>query len=391
MKRHKISLFKRFVTGGLALMLSSLMFATPVYAAESLINEPYEYPVVPGTTEWAEMTSFPEKIEACKIPASKAASMSTEALIDTILNHPIWTIYFVYDMDSVYDIYRDDIIVALQELEDRENADELLLGRYQEDQVAPLSVNNATDTDGSKSDILEILLAQQVFYDDLSETELNTLDSEVAEKAEIRQANSSAYVKQSPFYSVLVETQTTQAAQLANTADQNQIQPRAAYAYTPNGSAVPIYHWSETVDDAATANSYFDSVFPRANRIGNPTYNYNCHSYAWYNASTSNYYWMDDPSKYWTDGSYYSYTPGSSIAANTRVLFKRTSNAGVQHWHSVLVRTSQSTVSNYAYVVAESKWAHYGLYEHYLLDHPFATNTSYFGNWTARTMTFYHR
>ena len=65
MKKNKTSLFKRFVTGGMALMLSSLMFATPVYAADSLINEPYEYPVKPGTAEWAEFQSFGEMIEAC--------------------------------------------------------------------------------------------------------------------------------------------------------------------------------------------------------------------------------------------------------------------------------------------------------------------------------------
>lgn len=254
-----------------------------------------------------------------------------------------------------------------------------------------MSVNNSTDTNSSKSDFLEILLAQPVFYDGLNKTELQTLDVKVAEKAEIRQANSSAYVKQSPFYSVLAETQKAKIAQISDAAERNPIQARAPYAYTPNGSAVPIYHINDTVDNASSANSCFANMFPRANRIGNPTYNYNCHSYAWYSASTSNYYWMDNPSKYWTDGSYYAYTPGSSIAANTRVLFKMSSGASVQNWHSVFIRTSQSTSSNYAYTVAESKWAQYGLYQHYLLDHPFATNTSYFGNWTSRTMTFYHR
>ena len=383
MKKSK-NLFKRIFAGGLSAILSAGLLATPVFAADDLINTPYEYPIVPGTAEWFEMKSFPEKIEACKIPEGKSEAMSTEALIETILNHPIWTIYFAYDMDSVYDIYSEDIIVALQELEQREDADELLLARYQADQVAPMSLDNATDEDGSKSEFLEILLAQPVFNDGLNETELEALDEEAAEKAEIRQTNGKAYVNESPFYSVLAAKQNVQTTS-------NQIQPRVPYAYTPNGSAVAIYHNPNTVDNAATANSDFARIFPNAVRLDEPTFDYNCHSFAWYNSTTSNTYWMDDPSKYWTDGSYYSYTPGSSIAANTRVLFKRTSNSGVQHWHSVLVRTSQSTVSNYAYVVAESKWAHYGLYEHYLLDHPFATNTSYFGNWTARTMTFYHR
>ena len=312
--------------------------------------------------------------------------MSTEALIETILNHPIWTIYFVYDMGSVYDIYRDDIIVALKELELRKDADKLLLSRYQADSVAPMSMNNSENSGGSKSDFLEILLAQPVFYDGLDQSELATLDEEVAEKAEIRKTDEKAYVNTSPFYSVLIDEQQKT---LSTTAFQ--IEPRVPYAYTPNGSAVAIYHRTGTVDNASTANSYFANMFPNATRLAGPTYNYNCHSFAWYNSTTSNTYWMDDPSKYWTDGSYKSYSPSGTVTANTRVLFKQSPGASKVNWHSVLVRSAASTSNFYKNVVAESKWSQYGLYRHKLLDHPYMRNTSYFNNWSNYTMTFYRR
>lgn len=383
MKKSK-NLFKRIFAGGVSAVLSAGLLATPVFAADNLINTPYEYPVVPGTEEWAELMSFPEKIEVCKIPEGKAEAMSTEALIETILNHPIWTIYFAYDMDSVYDIYSEDIIVALKELEQREDADELLLARYQADQVAPMSLDNATDEDGSKSEFLEILLAQPVFYDDLNETELEALDKEAAEKAEIRRTDGKAYVNRSPFYSVLAAKQNVQTTS---------IQKAPPYTYTPNGSRVVLEKNDPTVDDAAQANAHFAKMFIKANRLDDPTGVYNCHSYAWYNPSSSNSYWLRDPSIYWTDGSYTAYTPGSSIAANTRVLFKQNKNAGVDNWHSVYVRTSQATRNNYAFVVAESKWGMYGLYEHYLLDHPYATDKggNFVPNYKNYTMTFYHR
>ena len=106
-------------------------------------------------------------------------------------------------MDSVYDIYRDDLIAALQELETRDDADKLLLERYQADQVAPMAVYDAdTFETSSKSDYLEILLAQPVFYDNLNEAQLTVLDEVVAQKASIREA-SDDYTESSIFYSIL--------------------------------------------------------------------------------------------------------------------------------------------------------------------------------------------
>lgn len=71
MKKTKKSILKRFISAGITMVISAGVFATPAYAANELINEPYEYPVVPGTEEWFEMKTFPEKIEACKFPKPK--------------------------------------------------------------------------------------------------------------------------------------------------------------------------------------------------------------------------------------------------------------------------------------------------------------------------------
>ena len=57
------------------------------------ITEPYEYPVTPDDAEWVEFDSHQEMIDACQIPEEILNNMSTEALVETVLNYPL-----LYDM-----------------------------------------------------------------------------------------------------------------------------------------------------------------------------------------------------------------------------------------------------------------------------------------------------
>ncbi|MDE5546800.1 MAG: hypothetical protein K2I88_04995 [Anaeroplasmataceae bacterium] len=78
-----------------------------------------------------------------------------------------------------------------------------------------------------------------------------------------------------------------------------------AYVITPNGSSVEVCIYKEfSAFEIYQCNSTCDSQFPNAIRLRSASNKYNCHSYAWYSSSTSNTYWMDDPSLYYKDGSY---------------------------------------------------------------------------------------
>ena len=75
--------------------------------------------------------------------------------------------------------------------------------------------------------------------------------------------------------------------------------------YTPRNTAVEVYRVSEMSSNEISAlNDYYMETYPQAQFVAPSTNNYNCHSYAWYMSSTSNQYWMSDPSSYMTDGSY---------------------------------------------------------------------------------------
>ena len=83
------------------------------------IDEPYEYPIQPGTDEWFAIESHADKVEMLQIPQEVLENMTTRALVESVVNYP----YFP-DMDTFstpeqgYRAVRDGFN-GLQELEAR--------------------------------------------------------------------------------------------------------------------------------------------------------------------------------------------------------------------------------------------------------------------------------
>ncbi len=85
------------------------------------ITEAYQYPVVPGTATWAGFRSRMEKAEACQIPQSILKSMTTKALVETVMNYPLLVDMFVRDTkEEAFDAICD--FNGLQELTIRQDA-----------------------------------------------------------------------------------------------------------------------------------------------------------------------------------------------------------------------------------------------------------------------------
>ncbi|WP_326906524.1 hypothetical protein [Sedimentibacter sp. MB31-C6] len=61
------------------------------------ITEPYQYPIVPGMTEWSDLKSLQEKIKACQIPDDILLNMTTEALVETVIHYPLFINAFAHD------------------------------------------------------------------------------------------------------------------------------------------------------------------------------------------------------------------------------------------------------------------------------------------------------
>lgn len=54
------------------------------------IDEAYQYPVLPGTKEWQNLDTLEDKIEACHVDEELLASMTTSALLETVLTYPLF-------------------------------------------------------------------------------------------------------------------------------------------------------------------------------------------------------------------------------------------------------------------------------------------------------------
>ena len=98
----------------------------------------------------------------------------------------------------------------------------------------------------------------------------------------------------------------------------NQVQSTYEYVYTPNGSAVLAEKdltWADHGITQTTANymsQTYLSVYPSSSIMAVANPKYNCHSYAFHSMLTTNRYWISDPSAYLTDGSYSQTTVGVS-------------------------------------------------------------------------------
>ncbi len=143
-------------------------------------------------------------------------------------------------------------------------------------------------------------------------------------------------------------------------------QSRAAsidYVYTPRGTAVEVYIRDEMPSYyIEICNQDGDKLVPEAKRIAPSTAKYNCHSYAWHMQSTSNTYWMNNPSSYYTD---WSYEESDGNIGDIICYFDVTGN----NLHSGVIIGKTEGVSNGVcgdsnLFTVRSKWGSYGLYEH---------------------------
>ena len=112
--------------------------------------------------------------------------------------------------------------------------------------------------------------------------------------------------------------------------------------------------------------------------MDSPCPKYNCHSYAWHSTSISNSYMVWDPLAYMNDGSY---NKISTAQVGAKIYYSPVQSG---YPDPSLERSNHSgIVSSINPVYVTSKWADYGLYNHYYSDCPYYYNnaTNYISFW----------
>lgn len=157
--------------------------------------------------------------------------------------------------------------------------------------------------------------------------------------------------------------------------------PASTGITTPNGSSV-AYETRTCSHSNADYHSALDAQTVKAygvTLISGGTCKYNCHSYAWYSQSTSNSYWINNPSVYMTDGSY------------SRVMSGTTSSSGLaaangdrvyyaSNTHSAIL-SSSATGEPIATRTVKSKWGSLGVFSHTVSNVPSSYDTSSVSCW----------
>lgn len=311
----------------LAMMTTMVSFQASAYEGSTndggyTIDEPYEYPVVPGTEEWVALDTFEEKLELSQIPDEILQEMTTAALIKTVMDYPLAASLFAHDTPDdplrSYNVVKGEFN-GLAELDQRlnENPEEvfenllLVLGNM------PVVLNEETED-----------------FDSLYATKL------LAAFSDIEPAVANRYSTE----------------------------------YLPTGDpdiTVEAYYnltWSAhglTASQANAINQEYLEEYPSATLIRSAAPQYNCHSYAWYSTSASNRYWINDPSNYVNAGDYSS---TDTARVGYIILYGKINR---QPEHSGLVTSVSGGIANRV----ESKWGCLGLFEHDYDDCPYSTGT----------------
>ena len=111
------------------------------------VDTAYEYPIVPGTPEWNELDSLDEKIAVCHVDDRLLASMTTPALLETVLNYPLLINMYAYSYPEMGIDAISQYFNGLNLLFEREDAYDCMVAlsqttTYSEDNTEAIVKNN---------------------------------------------------------------------------------------------------------------------------------------------------------------------------------------------------------------------------------------------------------
>lgn len=180
--------------------LASVLLAAAIMlgaAAPAMAEEPeetagpfpagYQYPTLPGTPEWDALKDNQEKIDACVVPQEILDNMTTEEVLETLLNYPLQGNISAFNsiqagVEVVYHWYSGEILETLLTRPDRAD---VILRRYQKTLVDGNS-NKETFENAKDQDTMEVLMQMEGIKELYSEAQLLEVEQAVTEKYLLR-------------------------------------------------------------------------------------------------------------------------------------------------------------------------------------------------------------
>ena len=163
-------------------LIFSISLSLAVHAQER--KSVWDYPVKPGTPEWASFTTGRQKWEACQIPQKVLDALSTKDLAEICLNFPLFFEYTVLNDERKGISLMIEKFSGLKELSKRKGGALELMGIYKNFPVLSQIQDKASkDYDTPyKLPFLELLLSDNAFIHQLGDQQIVELEKLVLEK-----------------------------------------------------------------------------------------------------------------------------------------------------------------------------------------------------------------
>ena len=370
----------------LSIVLAVIMLISiPTYSLAQTVtysdDVPYTYQLTPDSNEWATYTQKSDILAKLQIPKSKLSTITTNALLLTVLDYPYILDYNVFNnLEDAYNTFYADFN-GFRELMSRNDLTEKLIEEYNittimtsdsyaKKQLESNSLTLEKEAEFSKeffkSSTLEFLLVCDELHNGEFSGEQKTKTEEIVRKKRNERSSCGLYSSNSEIYGKYVDKSFS-----LKSASKAGEYATSSSVTTPNGSSVTTYYDRRPELTTAEKNAMYQTMasrYPSATYLRSATVKYNCHSYAWHSQSATNKHWMNDPSKYMSDGSYYRYTtsPRTGMKAywytgdHSGIVSKITYSGGVNTFYTT------------------SKWGSYGLYEHVLSNCPYSGTVRFY-------------
>ena len=177
------------------LVIIFCLFAV-ILNAQTTETATWDFPVKPGTQEWASFTTSQQMLDACQIPQKVLETLSTKELANVCLNYPLFIEYTALDDERKAISSMIENFNGLKELSKRKDGTQELINLYKEYPVMPDENQNRFSKDSHsyfKLPFLELLLADDCFIMQLDGKQFSELEKVVLEKYVIMLANTDVF------------------------------------------------------------------------------------------------------------------------------------------------------------------------------------------------------
>lgn len=308
-----------------------------------------EYPTDKTSKEWKGM-DYPETVSACELPKDMVTDMSTDDLTEYMLNYPLLIdVYAFDDIESGIEHLKNTSNVCA-ELFSREDAIPSLIDAYESLDCDYNFVAEGTQLMSENGYLQEIFLESYFGYnvEELSRDEKNDIKEIMEDKFEQKNDCVKEFSTATEFFDAAYEsTGELQEDMLPENMeeyyrDESNITTLAGY----NSSSHNMYNpcngawcnYGTYTKYARTAKCYkyisgeysdleqglMDSSFlvahPSFTYLAPASKKYNCHSYAWINSSSNNY-WIEDPRNYAGNTAYFKKLGICSYKSGDKIIF----------------------------------------------------------------------